>query len=244
MSAFYFGPLGAMRPLVVSAGVQVETARAQSEFVSAGGVRWVQRGRSAPRTWTVGRLHQGPEWARMLSAAAHGLLPQCWLYDVAQARENMVPAPMSSGPEAAVSVDGLPMGGLINGHTVQLPVLAGRLYTVSAWADYPSNTRVATIQINADPVMPVGTPTGTGTRYCAASFVPAADSVVTLRTTRVGVSGLRMHDGPPDGAFMTGYGTPCRVAVQDPARTLQLVTGQVRSDYEVTLQEVGKPGFV
>lgn len=244
MSGFYFGPLGGMVPLVVAAGVQVETARASSEFVSSGGVRYVQRGRAAPRTWNVSRQWQEPEWARMLDLAAHGLIGESWLYDVAGARENMIPAYMTAGTGGTVKVAGISLGAVSQTQLVRVPVLAGRLYTLSAWADYPVNTRVASYQINSDPVLPVGTPPGAGDRYSAASFTVPTDSIVSIRATQDRVSGLRLHDGPPDQAFYAGHGTPCRVAVSDPGKVLQMVRETAFSDYDVTLQEVGKAGFV
>lgn len=238
MASHFFGPLGSMEQLVVSSGVTTETARAQSEFVTSGGVRHLQQGRTAPRMWTVGRLYQGPGWARLLGLAAHGLLPQCWLYDVAEARENMVPARLAVGAGAPASVAGLPMGSLAVAHAVTVPVLAGRLYSVSAWS--AQTGPILTYQLDDGPVISVVSGQGFG----ASSVTPSADAVLTVRVTAVGVSGLRVHEGPFDGAFHAGHGTPCKVAVQDPARTLQLVTDQVRSDYQITLLEVGKPGAI
>lgn len=238
MSAFFFGPLGAMVPLAVSAGVTPETARGTSEFVSSGGVRYVQRGRAAPRTWAVGRLHQGPDWARILGMAAHGVLPQCWLYDVAAARENMLPASMSAGSGSIVPVGGLPLGAITIGSVAQIPVLAGRLYSVSAWraADGP----MLTYRVGEEQAISVSAVRGSGVH----SFVPKVDAVVVVTVTGSGVSGLRFQEGSWDGAFYAGHGTPCRVSVADPARTLQVVTDKVRSDYAVTLMEVGKAGTV
>lgn len=238
MASHFFGPLGAMEQVVVSAGVAAETARAFSEFVSSGGVRHVQRGRAAPRTWTVGRLYQGPNWARLLSLAAHGLLEDCWLYDVAEARENMIPAQLAVGQGAPVLVAGLPMGSLTAGHIVTVPVLAGRLYSVSAWS--PADGPAFTYQLGNDPVTTVASGQGFG----ASSFTPSADAVLTVKVTAAGMSGLRVMEGPFDGTFHAGHGTPCKVAVQDPARTLQMVADKVRSDYQITLLEVGKPGTI
>lgn len=244
MAGFLFGPLGGMIPLVVSTGVNVETTRAFSEFVSSGGVRYVQTGRAAPRTWQISRSWQKPEWARLLSMAAHGLLSEPWLYDQAAARENMLPADRSAGQGTPVLVDGLPFGAIPESQVVRVPVLAGRLYTVSAWGDYLPNTRVASYQLGTSPIQPVGTPPGSGSRHSAASFVSPTDTIATLRITQPLVAGLRLHEGPPDNKFVSGYGTPCRVAVQDPARVLQMVTRETMSDYTVTLMEVGKPGTI
>lgn len=238
MSGFYFGPLGGMVPLVVAAGVQVETARASSEFISSGGVRYVQRGRAAPRTWNVSRQWQEPEWSRMLDLAAHGLITEPWLYDVAGARENMIPSYMSVGKGELVTVDGLRMGAVTAGLEINLPVLAGRLYTLSAWSS--TDTNVASVELDSVSVGNVVVSNGRG----SASFTPTSDAMCTITITGAKTSGIRLNEGAFDGRFYPGHGTPCRVAVNDPGRTLQLMHRDTRSDYEVSLIEVGKPGTV
>lgn len=238
MAAFLFGPLGSMKAVVVSAGVTVESGRAVSEFVSAGGVRYVQRGRAAPRTWTVGRLWKEPEWARLFTMAAHGLLPECWFYDVAAARENMIPAQLAAGSGAGVLVGGLPLGAVPVGQVVRVPVLAGRLYSVSAWQT--ASGPLFTYRLDGGPVTAVASAYGRG----SASFTPTADSILTITVTGAAISGLRANEGTFDGTFHAGYGTPCKVAVKDPERTLQMLTDHTRSDYTVTLMEVGKPGII
>lgn len=243
MAAFLFGPLGFLVPVRVSAGVSIETSRSLSELVTSGGVRYAQRGRRAPRTWQVGRMYEGPEWAALLSDAAHGLLPQCWLYDVAAARENMLPAEKSAGTGALVVVDGRPMGALPAGHTATVQVLAGRTYTVSLWSAAAVGATVASFLRSPNLLTLVTAPPGTGARSCAASFTPLSDGTVTVTVSAGGASGLRVHEGGPDGRFFSGHGTPCKVAVQDPQRTLELVVDrETRSAYQVTLMEVGKPG--
>lgn len=241
MAAFLFGPLGGMVPLKVSRGVTDSPTRTMSELVTSGGVRYVQRGRRAPRTWQVGRAYEGPGWAALLADAAHGLLGQCWLYEVAAARENMVPAELSAGTGAPVIVGGRPMGALPVGHTVTVQVLAGRTYTVSLWSAAAAGSTLASL--TGSTTGTVKAPPGTGPRPCATSFTPLADGAVTVTVSNAAASGLRVHDGGPDGRFYSGHGTPCKVAVQDPQRTLELVVGQeTRSAYQVTLMEVGKPG--
>lgn len=242
MSAFLFGPLGSMRPVIASRGVSVLHGRGFSEFVSSGGVRHVQAGRSAPRTWTLGRLWKEPEWARLFGLAAHGLVGQCWIYDVAIARENMIPARLATDGEPVVLVNGLPMGGLIAGHEVTVPVLAGRVYTVAVWATGAPGSTAAQYKLGSGSYLNIVGPEGAGARQCAAAFTPAEDTAVTLRVPGAGVSGATVHEGAPRGDFYATSGTPCKVAVQDPQRVLQLVTDQhIKSDYEVTLLEVGRP---
>lgn len=241
MATFLFGPLGGMVPLKVSRGVSDSPARSMSELVTSGGVRYVQRGRRAPRTWQVSRAYEGPGWAALLADAAHGLIGQCWLYDVAAARENMVPAELSAGAGAPVVVAGRPMGALPIGHAATVRVLAGRTYTVSLWSAAAAGATVAALTGSSTGTVKV--PPGSGARSCALSFTPLTDGTATVAVSAAGASGLRIHEGGPDGRFLSGYGTPCKVAVQDPQRTLELVVDrETRSAYQVTLMEVGKPG--
>lgn len=237
-SPFYFGPLGRMERVWLDPGVEIQTSRGLSEWISSGGTRHVQLGRTAPRIWAGASEDQLPATIRLIGLAAHGLLDQCWLYDVAEARENMVPAGLSAGSGIPVPVDGLVMGALPPGQVVYLPVLAGRLYSVSAWR--AASGTMVTYQVGSAPKVTVESFNGSG----GASFTPIQDSILTLVVTGPGVSGLRAVDGDWDGTYQAGYGTPCKVAVQDPVRTLQLVTEQVRSDYSVTIMEVGKPGHL
>lgn len=236
MSGFYVGPLGGMVPLAVAPAVQIETTRAVSEFVSSGGVRYVQHGRRAPRAWTVSRQWQAPEWVRMLSLAAHGLLGECWLYDVAAARDNMVPTDLAAGAGALVSVGDVQLPALTAGHTVRVPVLAGRFYSVSAWQE--ADAPMLTYQLGTQAAQVLRSTSGSG----SASFTPSADQTLTVTITGAATTGLRVNEGPFTGRFFPGHGTPTRVVVADPERTLQLVTAETRSDYTATLTEVGKPG--
>ncbi|ALD63995.1 hypothetical protein AFL94_08750 [Arthrobacter sp. LS16] len=98
VAAFSFGPLGAMTDLVVAPAVAPQNERGFNEFVSSGGVRHVQSGRRNPRRWVVERPWQDPEFARMLSLAAAGAIPEVFLYDRATARVNMIPDSLSLGP--------------------------------------------------------------------------------------------------------------------------------------------------
>lgn len=243
MSAFLFGPLGGMVPLKVSRGIATDTSRSMSEMITSGGVRYVQRGRHAPRSWQVQRSFESPAWAALLADAAHGLLGQCWLYDVAAARENMLPAEKSAGSGAPVMVDGRPMGALPSGQSVSVRYLAGRTYTVSIWSAAAAGTTVASLLYTPSTIASAKAPPGTGARPCSLSITPLTDGVLTVTTTTAASSGLRVHEGGSDGRFYSGHGTPTKVAVQDPQRALEILTKtSSRSSYQVSILEVGKPG--
>lgn len=235
--AFSFGTFpGGMADLVVSPSVQVSNQRSLKEGVSTGGVRWAQRARRNPRSWAVSRPWQDKGFIRRLAVAAHGLGGDVWLYDRACAQQNLLPARLSAGLGAAVTVAGMSLGA-VTWTSCTARVLAGRVYTISAWAASGSPLSYT---------LPGGSLTAMPTvvsRLSVVTFTPTVDGVVTLsRTTQV-VSGVRIHEGIPDGTFYATEGTPCRVAVADPDRTYQLVTDtQTRTDYQVTLLEVGDTG--
>lgn len=244
MSGFFFGPIDSMEPIEVSAGASIEFARGSSELVTSGGVRYMQSGRRAPRTWTVGRIWQEPAWARTLTASAQGLLGECWLYDVAAARENMVPANLSVGTGPRVMTDGLPLQTLTAGHSVTVPVLAGRMYTISAWASADPGEIVFSYRQDAGELVSVPLTPGSGHRQASSSFMAPTSGLLTVTILVGNATGLRVRDGAPDGRYYSGHGTPCKVAVRDPGRALQMLTTSTFSDYEVTLLEVGTPGFM
>lgn len=245
MDTFFLGPLGSMQPVEVSKNLPISTQRGSSELITSGGVRYVQQGRRAPRSWVFSHNWQDPLWARLLSAAAHGLLGDVWLYDVAAARENMVPATLASGTGIRLPTDGLPLSSHAAGHTVTVPVLAGRLYTVSAWVGGSAGANVMSFKLGTGATEFVKSPPGTGHRQATGTIRTPSDGLLTVTLLAIGMTGLRVHDGPPDGRFYAGHGTPCKVVVQDPERTLRLVSRDMtRSDYQVTLMEVGKPGII
>lgn len=242
MSSHFVGPLGAMVPMVVSAGVGLETGRPRGELVTTGGVRWAQQSRRAPRTWTVGRLWQDPSWARMLQYAAQGIVKDCYLYDVAVARQNMLRSSECVGSGASVLVDGVPMGALATGTGPRAYLLAGRTVHVSCWTNAIPEAGVLSFT-HAGNTLTLQAPPGEGSRYAYATYTPMSDGVLTTQILG-SISGLRVHEGTPDRSFQATQGTPCLVDVQDPSESLQLVVDeQTRIDYQVTLLEVGQPTF-
>ena len=124
---------GAMTDLVVAPGVSPANGRGSNELITTGGNRHYQRGRKNPRSWSVSRPWQTPEFARLLGLVAHGLGGDMVLYDRACARQNLVPASRAVGDGAAVTVAGMSLGA-VTWKSITVPVLAGRTYTVSAWA--------------------------------------------------------------------------------------------------------------
>lgn len=241
MSSHFVGPLGAMVPMVVSAGVGLETVRPRGELVTTGGVRWAQQARRAPRSWQVGRLWQEPSWARMLGYVAQGIVKDCYLYDVAVARQNMLRSSECVGSGNPVLVDGVPLGSLASGTGPRAYLLAGRTVTISCWTNVIAGANVLTVTHDGNTVT-LAAPPGTGSRYTYATYTPMADGVLTTQVTGT-LSGLRIHEGAPDRSFQVTQGTPCLVEVVDPSEVVQMVTDRTRIDYQVTLNEVGQPTF-
>jgi len=246
-TGFLFGPLGYMQALdQVRPGTTRAPSRARGELVTVGGVRYVQKARHAPRQWDIEYGWKTPDVVRMLMAAAQGVLADCWLYDVAAARANMIPAYYTAGTGTAVLVAGLPLGAVAAGTVVTVPVLAGRTYTASAWSAHTSGQTVFTYKLGSGSTVNATAPAGSGARVTSASFTPSTDQTLTITVSSgANVSGLRVHEGSPDGTWLPGHGTPCRVDVIDPQAVLQLVAGgHGLTDYTVSLQEVGQPGVI
>lgn len=236
--AFSFGPLGDMAGLVVSPGASVDNGRGFQDFVSSGGVRRVQKSRYNPRSWSVTRPWQEPEFVRLLRLAAHGLGGPFFLYDRHEASQNMLHSRFAVGQGDSVLVDGMLLGA-VEWDSVRVPVLAGRRYTVSCWT--PSPVSPLTVSIPGEGIQSMDAPVD-GHSYMA--FTPEADGLLVLTRSSASVSGVRVHEGTPDGLFMVGDGTPCRVSVRDPQTVYQMVVGShMRADYSVELVEVGIPGL-
>lgn len=238
-AAFSFGPLGSMSELVVSVGLQVEREGQLSRFTASGGISYFQRPRRTPRSWAVSRLWKDPRYIKLLERAAHGLLGDVYLYERAVARRNMLPRELAGVPGSGVVVDGAPMAP-VTWTTVRVPLLAGRLYTVSCWTPDPEPP----LSLMYPGMTLDGLPEPDYEGRSQFSFTPMSDGILTLiRGTQV-ISGVRVHEGTPDGGFYSTAGTPCRVAVEIPEETYQLVTDrETKTDYRVTLRETGRTGY-
>lgn len=240
-AAFSIGFAGGdMTDLVVSPQVSVANGRGTDELVTFGGTRWFQRARKNLRSWSVGRPWQQPQFARLLSLAAHGLGGDVLLYDRACARQNMIPVSRSTGDGPAVTVAGVPMGS-VTWKTLTVPLIPGRTYTVSVWTDFLDGDAPLIITPPGGVATPMPRPAqNTGGRLSVFTFTPTVKGHVALATTTFRVSGVRVHEGVPDGTYYATEGTPCSVAVKDPERTYQLVLDrETRIDYQVELLEVG-----
>lgn len=238
-AAFSFGPLGAMHDLDAAAGAAVEREGTLSRFTSSGGVAYFQRPRRSPRSWPVSRLWKDATFIKYLERAAHGLGGEVYLYDRAVARRNMVPSDLAAVPGSGVAVDGSQLGA-IGWDWINVPVLAGRVYTVSCWT--PDAASPLLVTKPGESVGPLPAPDGQGLSQL--TFTPASDGLIKLSRDAQVLSGVRVHEGIPDGRFYATSGTPCRVAVEMPDEAYQLVTDQeTRTNFAVTLRETGRTGY-
>src|SRR5690606_6415959 len=71
-------------------------------------------------------------------------------------------------------------------------------------------------------------------------FMPSEDGEAAI-TAAAGSAGIMLASAPLSGPYLPGNGTPCRVAVVDPGRTLKYVMTDraPQADFEVTIKEVG-----
>lgn len=239
-AAFNFGPLGAMTELVVAPSPSIEREGALSRFTSSGGVSYFQRPKRRPRAWSVTRPWQDQKFIKHLERAAHGLLGEVFLYDRAVARRNMLPSELSGLPGIGVSVDGAPMAP-VTWSSIKVPLLAGRLYTISCWS--PNMVSPLTVAFTGPGTRgPMATPDHLGRSQM--SFTPTVDGIMTITRGAQVVSGVRVHEGSPDGEFYATSGTPCRVAVEIPEETYQMILDRnTLIDYQVTLREAGRTGY-
>lgn len=116
-------------------------------------------------------------------------------------------------------------------------------HRLSAYTDVASGAAAFSYDAGAGATV-VNAPTGSGPRPVIVDFTPPTDGVLTVSVpsaTAGKVSGFRLTEGAPLGPWVPGQKTPCRVSIPDPEQTLNyLLNGQQgRSDYRVTLREVG-----
>jgi hypothetical protein len=252
-SSLWVGPLGAMQQLDgVQAGRSVQAERPSSDLLTLGGARFVQVARRAPRTWQVSLSSwSSPVAAKWLTAAAQGLLGEVWLLDEASARANMLPPEFTAGRSGTqITVDGVPLYPLPAATVVIVPLRSGIQYRLTGVTTAAAAAVLGTTKLGAAAAVNVVAPAGVGARTFTATLVPGSDLLLTITVSSALVTGLRLAQAITGSTYadtsgwLPGEGTPCKVQVVDPGRTVQLITttGHAVSDYTVTLREVGLAG--
>lgn len=264
MGRMRVGPLGGLREVESFPDRKVTTERPEASFVTLGGRRVIQRSARAARSWEQSwRLSSASDVA-YLTACADGSIPgPLYLHTQDAALTNLLPsdvaAPGRMGTVALGSVAGtvpvgmaegvVPMSGVVQQASAGAwsPIIPVRQvsHTLSAWASAAGSAlswrtvnaagaQVATGMLTAAAV--------TGGFRASATFTPGATAAGVQVCTPAGslvVGGLRLTEGAHDPVWLPGVGVP-QVVVGDPQQTLQLATAtEVRSDYTVTLREVG-----
>lgn len=265
MGRTWVGPLGRLREVETYPERAVSVERASSAFVTLGGRQYVQRAPRGPRTWEMPWRLVAPDVMALLAAAASGALPgPLYLYTGDAALTNLLPADVAApcqagttslGSVAGTVAVGMPSGvetltgvvqqSVVGAWSSVVPVRASTSYTLSAWA----STSGAAVEWRT--VTAAGAQVATGTlsaaavtgAYRGAVSIAAGATVAGIQVrTSVGtrtVGGLRLTEGAHEAVWMPGRGVP-QVVVDDPAETLQLVSGgRVLADYAVTVREVG-----
>ena len=266
MTAIRLGPLGGLREVpLVQRGVSVQSSRSESSFVTLGGRRAVQRSARAARDWSMSLgSWRTPADVAYLTACADGSIPgPLYLHTQDAALTNLLPsdvaAPCRMGTVALGSVAGtvavgmadgaVPMSGVVQQAAVgawsaTIPVRQVA-HTLSAWASAAGSALTWRTVTAAGAQVATGALTAaaaTGGFRASATFTPGATAVGVQVRTPAGslvVGGLRLTEGAHDPVWLPGVGVP-QVVVSDPQQTLQLATSaDVRSDYTVTIREVG-----
>lgn len=224
----------------VQPGVSVAADRARSSITTVGGVRHSQRARRAPRTWTWELPQADAQTLRLLEVAAEST--DVMLLDTSSAAVNMLRLADSFGAQAnAVGlVQGVPVRMLDSGATFSVTVRSGVPVQVSCWTSATAGATAMSV------VRPGGTttvvaPAGAGLRQATATFTPTANGTAVATVPNALTCAPQVTEGASVPAIWApGQGTPCRVSVADPARTLQRLTaGVMYAGATVTLEEVG-----
>lgn len=237
----------------VEPGVDTTPNRASSDFTSVDGVRWVQKAMRGPRDWSLSYKYATPEAIAALTVAVD-IASDVLLLDSTLAQANMLtPADCYGTGQTAAVVDcgGVPLRALdlTSGKTVTASVRSGVTYYARLWGGtegaaigsvaYPGGTQA----LVASPLWPDTWPDIWPSTGSLAPFTPTSDgtAMITLAAGTVGASGLMLTQDVPADHFMAGTSMPCRVSVDDPARTVNFAwpTQYAWSDYTVSVREVG-----
>lgn len=235
---------------VVLGGVVPGSARTierpRSELVTVDGLRYAQQAPRGAREWSLSLVYAGPAAiaALALAAEAPGAV---WLHDDAAARANMLHSPDCYGHDTAAAVldcGGVPLRALDVGVDVFGTVRGGVTTRLSCWTTEDEDVPIVDLTYPGGSVT-VLAPAGVGSRRAEAVFVASADGSVRSTPMAV-VSGLQVTEGPGSVMWLAGERSPCPVMVLDPDRVLNLLPSgkPMRSDYSVTLREVGEIGYI
>lgn len=217
----------------VSPGVEVARNRAANELVTVDGYRYVQQAPRAPRDWNLSYTWATPAAIAALQVAVD--LADVWLWDQTAAAANMLDARFhlddgGTGDGPVTDCGGIPVHALTVDATAAVFVRGGMECWLTSWGEEPTQLTDA-----ADPPEVLASSSG-GQPVAVTSEV----DLQAVLTCPAGSAGTMVSTVPP-ARFTPGRGTPCAVAVSDPAETLnRWVSDSVAyADATVTVKEVG-----
>lgn len=262
-SGLWLGPYAGMVELDgVQAAVAVTQERPTRDLMSLAGSRFVQQARRAPRQWSLSFTPWGaPQLVALVQLAAQGLINgDVWFLDEAAARVNMLPPEFTAArtvASTAGSVDsltGLPsLANVTTGQVVVMPLRGGVNYRLTGITTSTSGTTIGTTKLGAASAVNIVAPAGSGARWWSTTLAPGSATELTVTISVSTVRSLRLVQAVTGTTFadaattwLPGQGTPCKVQIVDPDRTLQqiLSTGHARQDASVVVREVGIPGVI
>lgn len=227
------------------------TTRPRSELVTVDGYQWAQQAPRGPREWSLSLTYAPAAVVAALALAAEAP-GEVWLHDDAAARANMLHPADCYGTDPAEPVldcGGVPLRALTVGVEVAAPVRGGTVTRLSCWTDADPGEDLVDVTFpgDGDPdEVTLSAPAGFGPRRAEVAFSAVSDGTVTVTPLAgVAVTGLALTEGPGTDRWLAGERTPCRVAVLDHDRVLNLLPTRngdplaSRSDYAVTVREVG-----
>ncbi len=231
----------------VAPNVPTQAARPSSEMITLDGRRLVQQAERGPRTWQLD-FTAVDATALAALAVATDAPDDVWLLDETMTRQNMLSPRVCYGASAdsdAVDCAGLPLPALDLGTdlVISVPVRAGVTHNAQLWSGFADEDDRISVDFPGGSATFQAAITDPGFSATAGSFVPDADGQATLTVHATGgpCSGLMLTEHLAPSRFAPGTGSPCRVAVDDPARTIYLVKPDELAigDYSVQLREVG-----
>ena len=176
--------------------------------------------------------------------AAPGQMGDSGLLTFAGARPTISALPVAFAGQGVVSAVGVVQSGTTGAWSQSIP-LRQAAHTLSVWSSATGpvvqwrtiNAAGAQVQTGSLTAAAV-----TGGFRASAAITPSATAVAIQLALMVGsraVGGLRLTEGAHDATWLPGEGVP-QVVVEDPSQSMQqAVPGSYRSDYTVTIKEVG-----
>lgn len=224
----------------VTPGVGTSTARPTSDLVTVDGVRFVQRARRGPREWSLDFTYAPAAAVTALRVACE--VDDVWFSDASAASANMLTPRDCHGTDATADVldcGSIPLRVLPVGHGASVEVRSGVLYRLGYFTASAAGVDVGDVAFPGGTVA-LDASSGTAPPRRDVSFTPTSNGTATVTVSSNDVSGLQVTEGALPAAWVPGERVPCRVAVVDPERTLNMLHGGAyRSDFSVTVREVG-----